>query len=1233
MDGKGRAVLQWNCRGIKPNYEEVKCFLADYTPHVVCLQETYLKETDQITFKGYDVYDKKATSVVDDRPTGGTSILVKRGSPHEVIQLTTSLQAIAVKVTLHRTVTICSVYIPPRYKLGQAEIDALVDQLPTPFLLLGDFNAHSVLWGCRDSNPLGRTMESVLEAFDLCLLNDKSHTYLHPASGSTSAIDLSICSPSVFMDFQWKVHGDQCGSDHFPIFLDINRPMPEERVPRWQLNRADWLAFTTLCSSVINDEIFRDLEDPLAFFAHSLVDIATRTIPKSSPTPHSRHKPWFTAACREAIKCRKKALRKFRRRPTASNRQDYQKARAKARRTIKKSKRESWKQYVSKLTTRTHVKHAWEMIRKISGKQQTSTTVHLNKRDGTKCTERQGIANLLADEFEYNSSSSHYSPAFRAFKDLAEKQKLDFLSDNTEDYNNPFVLSELKDSLGRCHDTATGPDEIHYQFLKHLPEVSLQVLLGIFNKIWSSGDFPDSWREAVIIPIPKPGKDATNPTNYRPISLTSCLCKTMERMVNARLVWFLERNGLFSKHQSGFRQNRSTTDQIVRLESFIRDGLVRGHHVVSVFFDLEKAYDTTWKHGVLKDLYDSGLRGRLTLFIQNFLLDRVFRVRLGTVLSELHSQEMGVPQGSILSVTLFVLKINSITEAVNFGFDKSLFVDDFSITYSSPCMAAIEARMQGCLDRVERWSNENGFRFSKTKTVCMHFCNKRVLHPDPQLKINGSLIPVVQQTRYLGLVFDSKLNFKAHIDYLWQKCRQALNFLKVVSKMDWGADRVVLLRLYRAFVRSKLDYGCTVYSSARKSYLKKLLPIQNHGLRLCLGAFRTSPMQSLYVEANEPPLHLRWEKLSLQYALKLRNNHNNPTYDKTFQPRYSTFYASKPSAIPPFGLRIKGAFAQICPAPEHIAPFELPSTPVWTLGEVSIDFTLREFKKGLTSDLVFQSKFGELREKYSQYCAVYTDGSKVLERVAAAATSGHIRRQARLPDNASIYTAELFALKMAFNLIYSLDGDHFVIFTDSLSSLLALRGRRPNHPYIFELLDAYTELVECEKFVVLAWIPSHTGIRGNDKADALAKEALHGDVANIRIPYTDYKANINSYIRNKWQTIWDAQSENKLHTHEPVVGLNSTNPLAKRREDIVLTRARIGHSYYTHAYLLKAEDVPYCIPCDCRLTVRHILVDCVEYAHIRGRHFDAPDLRVLFQTVPRSTILQFLKEIDLYRHF
>ena len=196
---------------------------------------------------------------------------------------------------------------------------------------------------------------------------------------------------------------------------------------------------------------------------------------------------------------------------------------------------------------------------------------------------------------------------------------MDFESDNDEKYNVNFSKRELIKSIAQATDSATGPDEIHYQFLKHLPDVSLDLLLLLLNDLWQSQDFPDGWREATVIPIPKPGKDRTDPNNYRPIALTSCLCKIMEPMINHRLTWFLQDNNIITKYQCGFQKGRSTTDHLVRLETYIRQGFVKNQHTVGVFFDLEKAYDTTWKGGIMKDLHEMGLKGRLPLFIDNFL--------------------------------------------------------------------------------------------------------------------------------------------------------------------------------------------------------------------------------------------------------------------------------------------------------------------------------------------------------------------------------------------------------------------------------------------------------------------------------------------------------------------------------------------------------------------------------------------------------------------------------------
>ena len=411
------------------------------------------------------------------------------------------------------------------------------------------------------------------------------------------------------------------------------------------------------------------------------------------------------------------------------------------------------------------------MVRKIQGKGKSSSLGHLNVNN-EKVTSKQDISNTLADAFSKNSSSDNYTRKFKTIKQQKEKRNLKFSSDNSETYNQSFSLSELKHALSKAHDSSPGPDDIHYQFLKHLPDSSLSVLLKTFNDIWETGNVPKSWKEATIIPIPKPGKDNTNPNNYRPIALTSFICKTLERMINERLVWYLETNNIITEFQGGVRHQRSTNDHLVRLETFIREAFIKKEHLVAVFFDLEKAYDTTWKYGIMNDLHEIGLKGRLPTFVQNFLSNREFKVRVGSTLSEAHNQEQGVPQG-ILSVTLFSLKINNIVKCLNPGVDCSLYVDDFLICYRSKNMNTIERQLQLNLNKIQKWATENGFKFSKSKTVCMYFCHLRKAHNDPILTLDGTHIPVVEENKFLGIVFDRKLSLIPHIKQLKAKCQKS----------------------------------------------------------------------------------------------------------------------------------------------------------------------------------------------------------------------------------------------------------------------------------------------------------------------------------------------------------------------------------------------------------------------------------------------------------------------------
>ena len=205
--------------------------------------------------------------------------------------------------------------------------------------------------------------------------------------------------------------------------------------------------------------------------------------------------------------------------------------------------------------------------------------------------------------------------------------------------------------------------------------------------------------------------------------------------------------------------------------------------------------------------------------------------------------------------------------------------------------------MQVCVNSVQKWVTENGFKFSASKMACIYFHQKYGFFPDPNILLGKTPIKVVREAKFLGVIFDTKLTFKNHIQYLKTSCQKALDILRVVGHTDWGADRIVLLRLYRSLVRSKLDYGCIVYGSARRSILKQLDPIHHQGLRIALGAFRTSPAQSLYIEVHEPSLTTRLLKLSLSYVLKLKSLPENPAYSCVFEPENTKLFEESESHL------------------------------------------------------------------------------------------------------------------------------------------------------------------------------------------------------------------------------------------------------------------------------------------------------------------------------------------------
>ena len=496
--------------------------------------------------------------------------------------------------------------------------------------------------------------------------------------------------------------------------------------------------------------------------------------------------------------------------------------------------------------------------------------------------------------------------------------------------------------------------------------------------------------------------------------------------------------------------------------------------------------------------------------------------------------------------------------------------------------------------------------------------------------MDGVEIPVVDQYKFLGVIFDRKLSFIPHINYLKAKCHKARQLLRVVAHTDWGADKSTLLKLYKSLVRSKLDYGCFIYGSARKSYLRCLDSIHHLGLRLALRALRTSPVESLYVEANEAPLSLRREKLALQYFTKLQSCPSNPAFDCTINPKYQEFFVRKESAIPTFGIRVKSLLEHSNISNNNVHETIIPEVPPWTLDQPRVILDLSKLSKKDTSSLVFTQKYNEIKDEHSFCVPVYTDGSKDNDRVGCAAIINNISIKRRLPNNASIFTAEIKAIDLALDAIAESEDDHFIIFSDSLSVLLSLENKKLDNPLVVNLLHKLHLLSTSHRTIFFCWIPSHIGIRGNEAADVAAKESLDFNITASQVPYTDLKPHINSFISNKWQERWSSCLDNKLFKIKHTLGVWPSGFRNSRQEEVVLSRLIIGHAYFSHSYILRQEDPPECTACQEIYSVRHVFIDCIDLRLIRPRFYTVQDMKTLFDTISVDRILSFVKEVDLF---
>ena len=416
-------------------------------------------------------------------------------------------------------------------------------------------------------------------------------------------------------------------------------------------------------------------------------------------------------------------------------------------------------------------------------------------------------------------------------------------------------------------------------------------------------------------------------------------------------------------------------------------------------------------------------------------------------------------------------------------------------------------------------------------------------------------------------------------------------------------------------LKPKLEYGLEAYSSAAPTYLQSLDTIQNTALRLATGAFRSSPISSLHADTSIlPPVYARQQKL-LNYYLRLHVNYTHPFHDRILDiddildPDIEQVIPANSFLGQVFDLHIQYALPL-----SSILGEPTPQQPPWRTSNVTLCTELFQYTKQDVPPHVLQRIYLDHYNTHRESHVLFTDGSSTEQGVGYAVITGAEPIQIRVSPQATIYTAELMAIRDAVTYADThARAASITIVSDSRSALQAISALSTTHPIVNTIRDL---LILSDKRYSLCWVPGHVGVPGNEQADQLARAAIDIlPISPLSLPRSDIKIFIRQAVRASWQTEWSSLQRNKLREVLPVISSKYINP-HPRSWSVKLTRLRIGHTRITHGYLMTQDPQPYCPDCIVPLTVKHFLLECPSYG--QHRHLfgfpGPPALCELFQT-------------------
>jgi len=809
-----------------------------------------------------------------------TGILIKKGAKRTLICPPTPFVVALATPTPVGLVGIISYYIKPdSVEIALKDLEeaiATMKPITDKFFVLGDSNGHSSLWSqVEENNEIGNKVEELICSHGLIVLNNRnSPPTFFDSRGGGHWIDLSLASPSGSeLVNNWKVLENAVAeSDHQCLSTELgiqDRPLRPKLVDDW--SKVDWEQLReTLLTELANKQLSnlsplqstREVNQVVERLTIALQDTAQKCVPKKRL--HWNSNGWFDAELRTLLQEYKEARREWRSSKSDDDKARYLQVRSLFRKRSREKKTASFYRFCESLDNDS----MWSGLKRISGDKSLVDIEYLTVDDRI-VSDDGTLAQTLGNKYFGASGENRSSKML-----LKAKEEFRIWRSNLEGKTQAYVeltTEEVEDELkrGRRH-SAPGLDGITNRVLKGTAAELAPVVCHIFNECIRLGTFPSAWKDSAVISLRKPGTDPASPRGYRPISLLSSLGKKFESLLNRRLQQHMEETNYWNVNQFGFRTGKSTTKALWRLTQFIYRSFNRRNQTAAISFDIQGAFDNVNPALLWQRLRNSNLPDSILRPITDFLIDRSASVRVRNA-EVVFSVNKGVPQGSPLSPSLFLVFIDSILGCMTGTVQGQLFADDLIIFCEVPRQCKKPQDLQKTLTALEDWGKNWLLDFNAEKTKLIRFSRLRkaqkmdLYFKDTRLEENNSI-------KYLGLTLDAKLRFSDHISHVKNKAARRIQKIRILSSTLYGVAPTVTRTMIMACVIPVLFYGAEIWGHrcSKKTFEAKLNQTLRTAALAITGAFRTSPtVEVLDLAGLHQPNGFATQKL-LHFSAKIQ---------------------------------------------------------------------------------------------------------------------------------------------------------------------------------------------------------------------------------------------------------------------------------------------------------------------------------------------------------------------------